>query len=1181
MKSFRLIIAPLALVALLLAVSASPAAAFPSLDVELENDANETQEVFVTATAGQFRLNFGSGGPGISETGDLAFNATGAQVQGALNALSNLSAGGGSVTVEREQVGSAARSYYVHFSGGPLAGTDAAEMTAVDGTTPLSGGISVPRILVSTIEGPEINRGDERIAYTATVRNVGSDPTSGPVTLEIKLPGGLETYAYEVSASEGWSCSSQPAFGSEPANVTCGRSTTLSPGSSFPRVEVIGALGADAPDLAVATATASGGGAPEDTVDVSEFSFAPALPFGAALFNASILEVSGQTYTQAGGHPFLAKANFSIAGKRRLHPFNNEELTRFNPVEDVNHVVVDTPPGFTGNAQALPALCPSVGQLVFPSTCPSNTAVGGIDVFLSTLTVLHRAVYAIEPEFGSPAQFAFSANENVYTFVPRLRADNGYAISFVSAPIGEGAPLLKATPEICSFGAKVSGSTFTGCKTQAEALLADPEARPLITNPTLCDGQPPLATLRLDSWPLPGAVNPDGSPDLSDPNWKSTDFANPPVTGCEALSFEPESAMQPTSQQADSPTGLEVELAMPTAGLEGRDDEGNPDPEALAQANLKQAKVIFPEGMAVNASAGRGLGACALSQIKLGTNEPISCPESSKIGTVEIETPVIEDTLKGAVYIAHQGDVDGALVGFYLVFDSPENGILVKIPARVDFNSVTGQLITTVVESPQQPFSTVRLKFAQGPRSPLLTPPRCGKYQIEAELTPWTGGPPLEQTSIFEINQGPNGGPCPGGGLEPQLSAGTEDPVAGKTSPFVLRLHREDGTQRFTALNLTMPPGLSGYLKGIPYCPDSVLDAISSDLGTGQAQIDHPSCPAASQVGTVLAGAGAGPNPLYVDTGKAYLAGPYKGAPLSLAVVTPAVAGPLDLGNVVIRNGFYVNPETAQVTVKSDPIPTILHGLLLDIRDIRVAIDRPDFVLNPTNCEPLSIGSEVKGEGGSSATLSNRFQVGGCENLAFGPKLSLRLFGGTKRGAHPTLRATVTAGAGEANIGRAAVTIPRSEFLDQGHIRTICTRVQFAAQACPKGSIYGHAEAITPLLDYPVSGPVYLRSSSHKLPDLVVDLHGPEYQPVEAVVVGRVDSIKGQIRTTIEGAPDVPVTKFTLTQHGGKKGLLINSRDICAAKYRATVKLTGHNGMTRNFRPVVQNSKCNDQRKGR
>jgi hypothetical protein len=1010
------------------------------------------------------------------------------------------------------------------------------------------------------LQFPVVHHSDERVDLTAVVENTGADPTSGTVSLEIELPGGLQTSAYKIEAS-GWSCTSSPAIGAQNAKVLCDRSDALAASAKYPGIKVITALGADAPDLAAASATASGGGAAPASDELT-FPIAPAIPFGFSNFTAALLDEEDHDYTQAGGHAARADSEIVATVKRALSS-GDAGGNPYVPVEQVRQIVVEVPPGIAGNQLALPELCPEL-ELVRNQACPPGSVIGGIKVFLTGVTAL-VPIYAIEPEFGAPAEFAFSEPaKNVFTFVPRLRPQDGYAIDFEASSVPQ-VDFLASNVTLCDFGGIKVGGTFGGCKKKG-AVGSNP--LPLFTNPTRCGA--PLATrIRANSWLNPTFV--EGPP-----------FANAQITGCDKVPFEPKADLQPTGNRADSPTGLDVSLSLPTNGLEGKDDEGNPDPEAISQSNLRQAKIAFPVGMAVNASAGQGLEACSAGQIKLGTNDPISCPESSKIGMVEIDTPVIEDTLKGSVYVAKQGEVEGATIGFYMVFDSPKNGILVKLPARVDSDPQTGQLIATVNESPQQPFSAVRMHFPGGPKATLLMPPKCGDYEIKAELTPWSGGAPVTQSSHFKVNAGPNGGPCPSGALAAKLSTGSENPLAGKPSPFNLRLSREDGSGRFTGLNLATPPGESAYLKDIPYCPQSAIDMAKAREKEGLAilEVNNPSCPSASQLGIASAGAGGGPEPLFVNTGKAYLTGPYKGAPVSLALVAPALAGPLDLGTVVVQTALHLNPETAQVSAISDAIPTILHGLLLGIRDIRLSFNRPHFTLNPTDCDPLPVNALVRGEGGATEQLSNRFQVDGCDKLSFKPKLGVRLIGGTRRGDHPRLKGTLEAAPGEANLGRAAVTIPRSEFLDQAHIRTICTRVQFAAETCPKGSIYGHATATTPLLGYPVEGPVYLRSSSHKLPDLVVDLKGPDWQPIEATVVGRIDSIKGQIRTTFENTPDVPLTKVVLSMRGGKKGLLVNSRNICSTANRATVVLTGHNDAEYNTRPLVKNGKCNKSRRG-
>jgi hypothetical protein len=986
------------------------------------------------------------------------------------------------------------------------------------------------------------------------------DYAKGPIAVELELPGGEETYAYQAGNESEWACSKIPASGGQNAKAICTISGAIAPGNTYPSFKVIAALGADAPDQGIAKATASGGGALTPASDVDEFTFEPAI-FKLESFEAKVVDVEGNDYTKAGGHAFAGIADFEFSRKRVLIPENGSPTSVHNPVEHIRQVITDVPRGFVGNAQAAPELCAGPAA-VLAKTCPEDSLVGSIFIVVTGADVL-EPIYAIEHEFGTPAQFAFpDPVENVHTLSARLRPDEGYAVSFELAPAPKTA-IMGSTVTLCNFGAEGDAFVFKRC---LEADEPGSNPTPLFTNPTRCDDDPPVTVAKVSTWEHPD-------------QFIVEEFTNAPITECEAVKFEPKAALVPTNREADSPTGLDVEVKVPTDGLE--------DPKGISQAHMKRVRVTFPEGMSVNASAGHGLGSCSAQQVKLKTNDPISCPESSKFGSLEIETPILKNTLEGDVYIAKQGDVGGALIGFYIVFDSKEDGILIKIPARVDPDPVTGQLVVTMDESPEAPFSKAMLHFPSGPRATLLNPPKCGSYEIKTEISPWSAEDPdnptaaetVTQTSPYEVTQGPNGGPCPSGELRARMSAGTTNPLAGQTSPFVVGLDREDGTQRFKGLSMQVPRGITAYLRGIPYCPEATIASIKTAPGTGEAEIDNPSCPAASQVGTASAGAGAGPNPLYVNTGKLYLAGPYKGAPASLVLVAPAVAGPLDLGSVVVRTAIYIDPETARITAVSDPIPTMLHGILLGIRDIRVNIDRPNFTLNPTSCEEKSVDALITGESGATLNLANRFQVGGCENLGFKPTTKIELIGGTKRGAHPGLRGVLSARAGDANIGRIAVTIPRSEFLDQAHIRTICTRVQFAAKQCPKGSLYGYAKAFTPLLDFPVEGPVYLRSSSNKLPDLVVAVRGPEHQPIESAVVGRIDSIRGQIRTIFESVPDVPLSKVILTMQGGEKGLLVNSRDICAERFRANVKMTAQNGRAFNSRPVMRNSKCGKGRK--
>jgi hypothetical protein len=1177
--------AALSFAALALGLSAAPALAAPSLGVQLTRQAGEVQFVWVkAASGGQFRLHFdtpgGETGPGKSETANIAFNANIGTVETALNALTNVKGPSGTGSVHVKGVGDAGGgsekgAALVYFDGGPLANTDVPQLTWSQGTTPLSGGS--PRVVIDTPYRAEVSRSDTQLKYLATVKNTGLDPTSGPVTLEVELAPSLQSSVLDakllnalgsIVGDGGWSCSKIAATSLTPAKALCTRSDPLAPEASYPPLTVTAALGADLPDHAVAEATISGGGSPSASEE-DEFDFTPAKPFEIESFNSEVVGPGGLVdpdgvprYTQAGGHPYSAGIDFQFTVSRGS--FEGE------PIESPSKVVIDLARGLVANALAVPEQCPSVEDVI-AKTCPPGSAVGEVNVNVVFGTDFNAGIrmpiYSIVPEVGLPAQFSFAETLNLntpFSIAPRLRADDGYAISLDVTPAPFSPPLRRLNDGFfCSFGAKVTGSTFESCRT-----AADPAANPipLTTNPTRCAGAPPTTKLNVDSWQHPGT-------------FVSKEVSDPSNTGCENVDFQPEVSLKPTNNQADTPTGVDVEITMPTDGLESR--------TRLSQSALDNAVVTFPKGMSLNPAAAHGLGSCTPAQVGLGNNNDPQCPLSSQVGTIEIETPLISETLTGHVFLASQKDNPfKSTLGLYLVFSSEKDGITIKVPGKLEPDPVTGQLTSSFVENPEQPFSRLAIKFNSGPRAPLINPPRCGTYAIHSEMSPWSAASPANPTaeeivakdSVYQVTSGPNGAPCPDNRLNPDFKAGLKSSVAGGKSPFVLKLSREDGSQRFTSLGLQMPEGFTAYLKGVPNCPEHVLAGISPAELTGSAELANPACPSASQVGTVQAGAGPGPYPFYAN-GRIFLAGPYKGAPLSFVAVTPAVAGPFDFGNVVVRNAVYVDPVTAKVNVVSDPIPTIVHGILLDLRDLRVNIDRPNFTAAPTDCKAQAIGAQVGGES-ENASRSNAFQVGECSALDFKPKLDLRLFGGTKRGSHPRLQATLTARPGDANIAGASVALPHSEFLDQAHIRTVCTRVQFRANACPAGAIYGHAKAITPLLDEPLSGPVYLRSSDNPLPDLVMALRGPDAQPIEVVLAGRIDSVHGGIRSSFEAIPDQPVSSFTLTMKGGKKGLLVNSRDLCKSVNKATVRFSGQNGKTSESRPELQ-SACSKAKKNK
>jgi len=1039
--------------------------------------------------------------------------------------------------------------------------------------------------------------------------NRGPDAVSSGWNVKITLPPGV-TYGGIVNQSETaaavwatpWSsyCSAT-SLGATVINCSVpGSGLTLYPGYSSgtgfglgspydPYVQV--ALKLDvSPSAPVGDQTleleVSGGGSPP-AIERHTIKVGPSTtPFGLDELEASALDASGNDYTVAGGHPDIARAYF----RTNLQEFETSPNLRFYPAEGALRTLhVDTPPGFVGDPNAVPK-CPRANFFAVRGadpalSCPTDSQVGFVIINAPIIGFVKAPIYNLTPPGNLPAQFGFTIIAGPVLLDPDVRVDGTFGLQVTVSNISQADTLLRSEVVLWGDPSNPShdvqrcenlNSVARACVGFNEDGFSAPTSiphaftsprKPFLSLPTNCF-QEQRTTFYADRWNEPA---PDE--DLTDPRWHSFSRVSPTPTGCETLDFAPTLQARPTTKVADSPTGLEVKLHIPQ----------NEDPEGTVTAHLRNTAVTFPEGLVLNPSAANGLAACSSSQIGLTTpagqnpgvfdDEEPSCPAASKLANATVVTPLLEDPLSGEVFLAAPDDNPfGSDYAIYIVIRGP--GILIKLAGKVTPDPQTGRLTTTFEESPQLPFSDFNLDFSGGADAPLRTPATCGAYATTSELTPWSApdsGPPVHYSDPYTIDQGPNGSPCAASESElpnaPSFNSGALEPLAGKYSPFVLNLRREDGSQRFKSVTLTPPPGLTAKLAETPICPDSALTAAASK--TGAAEQASPSCPAASQVGKAFAAAGAGPAP-YWAPGKAYLAGPYKGAPLSLAFVTPATAGPFDLGTVVIRTAVYVNSKTAEITAVSDPIPHILEGIDLDIRTVSVRLDKPNFSLNPTSCDPMAVDGLLTSTLNQPARLTSRFQLAECGRLGFKPGVSLKLKGGVTRGKHPALTVTLTPRPGDANIASISIALPHSEFLENAHIRTICTRPQFAADQCPAAAIYGEASVTTPLLGYPLTGHVYLRSSDNELPDVVPDLRGPSYQPIKLETAGRTDSIRGGIRNTLDFVPDAPFTKAVVALQGGDKGLLVNSRNICDHTFHATVKYTAHNGLAYTAHPPLK-----------
>jgi hypothetical protein len=860
-------------------------------------------------------------------------------------------------------------------------------------------------------------------------------------------------------------------------------------------------------------------------------------------------------------------------------------------VSQPRDIVVELPPGILGNPNAFPKC--TMAQLA-ALDCPLDSQVGVTEYSLlggSGGTV--AGLYNMETSEGLVARFGFKSG---FVFPTTINARLRPGGDGVTASV-EGIPSAVALTGARTTLWGVPASPAHDLERMLETDPAPPGTPrpsklppiPFMTNPTRC-GVSQTLKFSSDTYQLPG-------------QYVSREAALPPLLGCGSLEFSPEVSLKPTTTQGTTGSGLDYELDLPTKGLEA---------DLTYGSELKRAEVILPEGMTLNPSEAEGLGICSEADFERETPDSgpdEGCPGTSKVGSVTATSPVVDLPATGSLYLAKPySNPFGSLLALYMVLKIPERGVLVKMAGEVKLDPATGQITTIFDNVPQLPVAEFHLHFREGARAPLVTPPDCGVHEGLSQLSPWSvPGRITTQRSPFAIESGPDHGPCPTGGLppfHPGLVAGSVNNAAGSFSPFDVRLTRGDAEQEITHFSIKLPPGLLAKLAGIPRCSDAAIAAAAARKGRNGAQeeLDSPSCPAASQVGRTLVGAGVGSILTYVP-GKVYLAGPYHGAPISIVAVTSAKAGPFDLGTVVVREALRVNPETAEVFVDatgSDPIPHIIQGVPVHLRDVRVYVDRPNFTLNPTDCTRTSTASTVLGAGLDFASeaddnplvVSTPFQAADCAALGFRPKLALEVAGPTHRGGVPKFKATLTypKSGPNANIAKSVLTLPFSEILEQGHIGTSCTRVQFNegggnGEKCPAASIYGRARAITPLLDEPLEGPVFLRSNGgeRNLPDLVAALHGAE---LNVDLVGFIDAVqkkgaeRSRIRNTFAAVPDAPVEKFVLEMKGGSKGLLVNTTNICKGAHRAVSVFTGQNGKRYETKPEVVAKGCGKKGKG-
>lgn len=898
-------------------------------------------------------------------------------------------------------------------------------------------------------------------------------------------------------------------------------------------------------------------------------------------------EADGTPAEEAGAHPYALTMNVDF---KEGPPAPGQPGVPF-PAADLRDLRLELPSGLIGNPSVLTDC--TLAQFTTPrqspyedslsgESCPDKSQVGTITLKTSLLGGSKRTfgLFSLAPPpgvaaelgaapFGEPLAFAGQVRDKQGEYGLDLEAQNfpqGLAIDGVELRIW-GTPWAVSHDPQRGDCLKETDPSFGWGKCSVGPPKTN-RPRSFLTLPNSCL-EPMLLSASADSWQAPGQWVGDSS--------LSRDGEGRPLTlgRCDRVNFQTTSFSGPTSNRASTATGFDFNLS--------QSQEGLTEPEGIAGSQVQRAVVSLPEGFTINPSVGAGLGVCTPAQFEAETptsTPGAACPNPSKIGSLRVQSPlVVEETtgfeqlISGQIYLAQPfHNPFNALIGVYLIARAP-NGIFVKAAGELVPDQGTGRLTAIFEGMPQLPYTSLKIHFREGQRAPLANPASCGNYETQVELTPWRSQaqvqPDVEhQNFSFALTQGVGGGSCPPPGpapFSPSAANGSENSQAGAYSPFFLHMKRADTEAEITRYSAQLPPGLLGNLSGISYCPDADLEAARRE--TGVAELEHPSCPAASQIGHTSTGYGLGGVLTYAPGGL-YLTGPYHGAPLSITAIDSALVGPFDLGVVIVRSGVEVDPFTTQVSIDSaasDPIPHILDGIPLHLRDIRVYISRPDFTINPTSCEAFQPTSTLAGSSppftpasAAGATVSNLFQVANCSSLGFRPKLSLRLFGKTKISDFPRLRATVDLRPGDANFRSAAVALPRAEFLAQEHIVAACAKRLFEAHDCPKGSTYGKARAYTPLLSEPLEGPVYLVSGfRHAIPDLLVELRGRD--GIEVDLDARVDSIRGGMRATFEHLPDAPASKFELTLFGGKRGLLKNSANLCGATRSASVRFLGQN----------------------
>jgi hypothetical protein len=846
--------------------------------------------------------------------------------------------------------------------------------------------------------------------------------------------------------------------------------------------------------------------------------------------------VPGSFEATASSREAGAHADLSIS----LELPHDEDGRTFN---DLRTAVFDLPAGVVGNADAVPACTQAeflAGELT-PACAPaSQVGTIGFEGHLGSNPVsASLPLYNLVPtEPGLPAQLGFRLASFVQLLPLRLRPDDG-GLTVSALDVTAVLEQRELSIEVWGVPAVATHDPERGrrclamggepsCSGGGEAAGVPP--RPFLANPTGCG--PATAEVRAASWEQPGS-------------WAVASAELGPIVECGAVPFDPALEVEATSAAAESPSGFLISLAMPTDWL---------DPEAKPSSALRDARILLPQGFALNPAYVAGL------------------QEGSVVGTLVAQAPTLGEPASGKLHLGRPlENENGVHVPLHAVVETPAAGVRVQLSAKLEVDPRSGRTAVAIEDAPQLPFERLDLSFGVAGSAPLVTPEACGDFGASVELTPWSapGAPRLPEDRV-SVDRGVAGAPC--GALadrpfRPRLSAASVRPRAGVYSPFSLGIAREDAEARLEDVSFWLPPGLSARLAGVGVCPESALEAAAAR--SARSERAAPSCQPRSRLGRTLIEAGVGAAPAQLP-GSAYLAGPYAGSPLSVVLVTPALLGPFDLGTVVVREGLRVDPRSGALVIGAGegPLPAAIDGIPLRVRSIAIQLDRPELLRNPTSCRTLATTALVEGAGGAgetrSAPLSRPYRVKHCGRLRFMPSLRLSVLGSVARNGHPGLRAVLLSHADEANLARASVSMPRDLLLDPSRIRATCGARELDSRTCPPQSIIGWARAISPLSGEPLRGHLYLRRNSHaQLPDLVADLRN---RKVGVNLTQQLRMEPTGVSVVARAAPDMPISKLVLVVAGGRRGLLVNSVDLCERRERLRIRMLGQNGKSRELR---------------